>query len=238
MGLGHDGGMSLEPTKPPPAPPGLDALREVVDSGLLRCGVPAHLGGAGDGLAALAAGAAELARHDPAAAWLLWAQRLAIEALLQSPNVALREHWLADFLSGERAATVAPSFDALYAHDTGRGWLLRGELQPVPNLQWAGFSLIAPVRLNGPVDHWVLLRSEEDGLSVVPDTGANWPAKALSGTLLLEHVFFREDEWLFGPDLPQRLAPVAAALAPGLPCPTDWNRTALSTLSPSTFPTT
>lgn len=222
----------------PPTQPGPDALREVVDSGLLRCGVPIHLGGSGEGLDALAAGAAELARHDRAAAGVLWAQRLAIEALLQTPNIALRDHWLADFLSGERAATVSPSFDALYAHDTGRGWLLRGELQPVPNLQWAGFSLVAPVRLNGPVDHWVLLRSEEDGLSVLPDTGAHWPANAHAATLRLEHVFFREDEWLCGPDLPQRVGPVAAALAAGLPCPTDWNRTALPTLSPPTFPTT
>jgi len=237
MGLGHDGGMPKEPTKsPPPLRP--DALQGVVDSGLLRCGVPVQLGGSGEGLDTLAAGAAELARHDPAAAWLLWAQRLAIEALLQSSNIALRDHWLADFMCGERAATVAPSFDALYAHDTGRGWLLRGELKPVPNLQWAGFSLIAPMRLNGPVDHWVLLRSEEDGLSIVPDTGAHWPENALAATLRLEHVFFREDEWLAGPDLPQRLAPVAAALAPGLPCPTDWNRTALPTLSSTTFPTT
>ena len=237
MGLGHDGGMPKEPTKSPP-PPGPDTLQGVVDSGLLRCGVPVQLGGSGEGLDTLAAGAAELARHNPAAAWLLWAQRMAIEALLQSPNIALRDHWLADFLCGERAATVAPSFDALYAHDTGRGWLLRGELKPVPNLQWAGFSLIAPMRLNGPVDHWVLLRSEEDGLSVVPDTGAHWPGNALAATLRLEHVFFREDEWLAGPDLPQRLAPVAAALAPGLPCPTDWNRPALPTLSSTTFPTT
>ena len=237
MRLGHDGGMSTEPTLPPTdADPNL--LLEVVDSGLLRCGVPTRLGGSADGLDALAAGAAELVKQSPAAAWLLWAQRMAIEALLQSPNVALREHWLADFLSGERAATLSPSFNALYAHNTGRGWLLRGQLVSVPNLQWAGFSLVAPVRLHGPVDHWVLLRSEEDGLSIVPDTGANVPRHALAATLQLEHVFFREDEWLCGPDLPQRLAPVASALAAGLPAPTDWNRTAPATLSSPTMPTT
>ncbi len=234
MLLGDDDRMPLKPTTPRDP----DALRELVDSGLLRCGVPVPLGGSGDSLEALAAGAAELARHHPGAAWLLWAQRLAIEALLQSPNVALREHWLPDFLSGERGATVAPSFEALYAHDTGRGWLLRGALHPVPNLQWAGFSLVAPVRLNAPLDHWVLLRSEEDGLSVLPEPEAHWPDGAHAARLRLDNVFFREDEWLAGPDLPQRLAPVAAALAPGLPCPTDWNRNHLPTLSPTTFPTT
>lgn len=203
MLLDDDDRMLLKPTTPRDP----DALRELVDSGLLRCGVPVHLGGAG-------------------------------EALLQSPNVALRELWLNDFLSGERAATVAPSFEALSAHDTGRGWLLRGELKPVPNLQWAGFSLVAPVRLNAPLDHWVLLRSEEDGLSVVPEPEAHWPEQAHAAALRLDNVFFREDEWLGGPDLPQRLAPVAAALAPGLPCPTDWNRNHLPTLSSTTFPTT
>lgn len=237
MHLRHDDGMPTEPTLPPTdADPNL--LREVVGSGLLRCGVPFGLGGSADGLDALAAGAAALARHKPAAAWLLWAQRMAIEALLQSPNVALREHWLADFLSGERAATLSPSIDALYAHNTGRGWLLRGQLISVPNLQWAGFSLVAPVRLQGAVGHWVLLRSEEDGLSMVPDTGVSLPSHALAATLQLERVFFREDEWLCGPDLPQRLAPVAKALAAGLPIPTDWNRIAPPTLSSPTIPTT
>lgn len=236
MNLGHDHRMPTESTlAPTDTDPNL--LYQVVDSGLLRCGVPTRLGGSADGLDALAAGAAELARHSPAAAWLLWAQRMAIEALLQSPNVALREHWLADFLSGERAATLSPAFNALYAHNTGRGWLLRGQLVSVPNLQWAGFSLVAPVRLQGPVDHWVLLRSEEDGLSTVPDAGAHLPRNALAATLQLEHVFFREDEWLCGPDLPQRLAPVAHALAASLPTPTDWNRIAPPTLSSPTIPT-
>ncbi|WP_137920610.1 acyl-CoA dehydrogenase family protein [Hydrogenophaga sp. 2FB] len=208
-----------------PTEAGLLALREVVDSGLLRCGVPAHLGGSTQGLDALAHGAAELARQHPAAARLLWAQRLAIEALLQSPNVALREHWLADFLSGERAATVSPSFDALRARDTGRGWLLQGELILTPNLQWAGFSVVAPVRFDDARPQWVMLRNEEDGLGPVPDTGVGTPAASLTATLKLELVYFREDEWLCGPDLPERVAPVAAALTACWPHATDWNRT-------------
>ncbi|MDP1687051.1 hypothetical protein [Hydrogenophaga sp.] len=204
----------------------LNLLRQVVDSGLLRCGVPRRLGGSPDGLDALAAGAAEFATHRPGAAWLLWAQRMAIEALLQSPNFGLRELWLADFLSGERAATLAPSFNALQAHDTGRGWLLDGQLVAVPNLQWAGFSLVAPVRLQGPDTHWVLLRGEEDGLYIGPHAGGKPPGHALIATLQLKHVFFREDEYLDGPDLPQRLAPVASALAASLPARTDWDRMA------------
>lgn len=225
--------MPLKPTTPRDP----DALRELVDSGLLRCGVPVHLGGSGETLDVLAHGATELARHHPGAAWLLWAQRLAIEALLQSPNVALREHWLPDFLSGERAATVAPTFEALYAHDTGRGWLLRGALQPVPNLQWAGFSLAAPVHLGEQRGHWVLLRSEENGLSIASNTAAHWPA-AQAASLTLRSVFFREDEWLGGPELPQRMAPVAVALARCLPHTTDWNQATALPLSTTTSPTT
>lgn len=233
---GDDSGM-LEMTTIPPAEAGMHALRQVVDSGLLRCGVPPRLGGSAQGLEALAAGAAELARHHPAAARLLWAQRLAIEALLQSSNVALREHWLADFLCGERAATVSPSHGALRARDTGRGWLLQGRLPRAPNLQWAGFSVVAPVRFGETAPHWVLLRSEEDGLASVPDTGEDDPVAALTATLQLEQVFFREDEWLCGPDLHARVEPVAAALAASQPHATDWNRTAPTTLTSTTIST-
>ena len=212
------------------------ALTQVVDSGLLRCGVPPRLGGTGGDLARMAAGAAELARHHPAAAWLLWTQRMAIEALLQSPNIALRDHWLADFLCGERAATVSPWFQPLQARDTGRGWLLRGGIAAVPNQQWAGFSLAAPVRLGDRLN-WVLLRSEENGLSTVPGTVVHWPA-AQAAAIALDNVFFREDEWLGDADLPARLAPLAEALARCLPHPTDWNRPPLPVFSTTRLPTT
>lgn len=236
MRLRDDGGMPTKPTEQA-LDAGAAALIEVVDSGLLRCAVPPRLGGSGGGLDRLVAGTAELARHHPAAAWLLWAQRLAIEALLQSTNVALREHWLPDFLCGERAATVSPWHRPLRARDTGRGWLLQGDMAAVPTLQWAGFSLAAPVHLGEQHHHWVLLRSEENGLSTLPGTEAHWPA-AQAASLAIDEVFFREDEWLGGPELPQRMAPVAIALARGLPHPTDWNRTA-SPLPPSTAsPTT
>ena len=235
MEAGHDHRMRQSPTTTP-TEAGMHALRQVVDSGLLRCGVPAHLGGSAQGLDALAMGAAELAQQHPAAARLLWAQRLVIEMLLQSPNVALREHWLADFLSGERAATASPLLDALRARDTGRGWLLQGRLILVPNLQWAGFSVVAPVQFDAARPQWVMLRSEEDGLGLIPDTGAGVPVASLTANLKLAHVYFREDEWLCGPDLPERVAPVAAALAICWPHATDWNRTPSPTLTPITPP--
>ena len=98
-------------------------LQRVVDSGLLRCAVPRSLGGKG-GLDDLVHSAMLLQQQDPEAAAVLWAQRLAIEALVQTFNVGLRELWLPEFLSGTRAATLAPGCRELTAEDTGRGWLL------------------------------------------------------------------------------------------------------------------
>ena len=148
-------------------------------------------------------------------AWDASGADLRVMAWLGSPQgFALRDHWLADFLSGERAATVSPSFDALYAHDTGRGWLLTGRLPDVPNRPWEGFSLVAPLRLGDAPAGWALLRSEEDGLSAQAD--ADHPAPHLA-TLALRRVYFREDEWLGEADLAVRMAPVASALAPFKP---------------------
>lgn len=183
-------------------------LQRVVDSGLLRCAVPRDLGGNGGGLDDLAHAAGLLQRQDPAAAAVLWAQRLAIEALVQTANVGLREFWLPDFLSGDRAATLAPDGRELTAEDTGRGWLLSGVFHGVPNLPWEGFSLVAPVRLGDGNAGWVLLRSEEDGLSVLPP-----PPGHAQASLCLNRVFFREDEWLGAHGLADLLAPVAEALA-------------------------
>jgi len=186
-------------------------LQRVVDSGLLRCAVPRPLGGSG-GLDDLVRAAGQLAQQDPEAAAVLWAQRLAIEALVQTTNVGLRELWLPEFLSGTRAATLAPGGRELTAEDTGRGWLLSGPLHGVPNLPWEGFSLVAPVRLGDGNAGWVLLRSEEDGLSVhpAPEAHENRPAHA---SLRLHRVFFREDEWLGEQSMALLLAPVAEALA-------------------------
>jgi hypothetical protein len=186
-------------------------LQRVVDSGLLRCAVPRPLGGSG-GLDDLVRAAGLMQRQDPEAAAVLWAQRLAIEALVKTFNVGLRELWLPEFLSGHRAATLAPGGRELTAEDTGRGWLLSGQLHGVPNLPWEGFSLVAPVRLGDGNAGWVLLRSEEDGLSVLPASAGHAQA-----SIHLNRVFFREDEWLGDSDLATLLTPVAEALAPCRP---------------------
>lgn len=232
---GHHPGMLSHPmpTPPPgaaaaslPTPTRLRALHQVLDSGLLRCGVPTALGGRAGTLQQLAQGAAELGRASAAAAWVLRAQRLAIEALLQSPNVGLREHLVPDLLSGDRAGTLSlplllPSSAPLVGTDTGRGWRLQGSLPRVLNLPWLEFSVVAPVRLGEQAPVWVLLRSEEDGLLIDPAgdpardpaTGPACPPGCRTVTLHFNRVFFREDEWLGGADLPQRMRAVEAALA-------------------------
>ena len=200
------------PCAPTPTP--LAHLTHLAQTGLLRCAVPVRMGGDGGGPADLALAASLLLPRDIAAAAVFWAQRLAIEALVQSPNVALRELWLPDLLSGERAGTLSPHTTPLTGQDTGRGWWLTGLLPDVPNRPWEGFALVAPLRLGDAPAGWALLRSEEDGLSAQAD--AAHPAPYLA-TLELRRVYFREDEWLGEADLVARMAPVASALAPFKP---------------------
>lgn len=218
--MSTDAPASSSPPSLSPVAAGRSALRQVVESGLLHCGLPSALGGIGS-LQVLAQGAARLSRASAAAAWVLWAQRLAIEALVQSGNVGLREYLLPDLLTGERAGTLPVSLATLpltgTGTGTGRGWRLQGVLPCVPNLQWMGFSVVAPLRLDNDAPSWVLLRSEEDRLVAEPGGDGAFPVGARVAALRLDQVFFREDEWLGGPDFPQRLQAVQAALAQGLP---------------------
>lgn len=92
-----------------------------------------------------------------------------------------------------------------------------GLLPCVPNLQWMGFSVVAPLTLDKDGSSWVLLRSEEDGMVAEPADKGAFPAGARVASLRLDQVLFSEDEWLGGPDLPQRLQAVQAALAQALP---------------------
>lgn len=213
---------------------GQSVLATVVQSGLLRCAVPVALGGRGGSHSELADGARSLAAVDPAAGWVLWAQRLAIEALVHSPNIGLRDYLLPDLLTGERAGTLplppwpdaigtqalplaaAAARSGLVAMGEPQGMRLYGQLPCVPNLQWQGFALIAPVSDGHPQQQWVLLRSEEDGLRAGIDLGSPCPRGSRCAALTLDGVFFRADEELAGPELPTLLQPTALALAAGL----------------------
>jgi len=198
---------------------GLKAFRQVVDSGLLRCAVPENLGGDGGSLGQLARGAAALAGRSPQAGRILWAQRSAIEALVHSPNIAVREYLLPLLLNGECAGTLPLALDArpLVAEEAGNAYRLYGLLDAVPNLQWIGFSLIAPIQRAGEPIEWVVLRSEENGLRVGIDHEGDLLYGSRTASVSLDGVFFRMDEWVNGGSaLLESIRPALSALGAGV----------------------
>lgn len=171
----------------------------MADSGFLGVGVPSHLGGQGGHLEDLFLDPA--ARH-----WLqglhypdlliFHSQRLVIEALVSTDNIGLRELRLPDLLSGAVAGASALESYPLEARAMGLGWQFQGRLNGVPNLQWEGFSLLLPVQATGQVEGVLLVRSEENGLTVHPsETPALW-ALAAFGDVHFQQAFLRADEWL------------------------------------------
>eukprot|EP01034_Spumella_vulgaris_P037891 gene37891-46757_t len=88
------------------------ALRAAIPVDYLRCAVPTHMGGLGGGPEDLVPLMRSLCAQSLSAGVLFWCQRTAIEFLVQTFNVALREHLLPDLLSFQRAATAPLSLDA------------------------------------------------------------------------------------------------------------------------------
>ena len=215
--------MSLA-TPPTPAAPalnptlaanGADLLRQMGRLGLFQPGVPVSLGGHGDQLRDLCADA-ETARTvaalGPYAPQVFRAQRLAIEALLQSQNVALREFIVPDLVLAQRAGAAVLDGPALNGQDVGNGWQLNGSFNGVANLVWSGFSLVVPAQLEDNSPGWLMLRSEEDGLYATPgEDKAAWRG-ATMGVVTLKQVFFRRDEWLGTDVLTPHLHAAAAEL--------------------------
>lgn len=192
-------------------------LAFVARRGLLRCAVPLAQGGDGAPIDELVSRIRELAGQDMASARIAWAQRIAVEALVHSPNIALREHLLPDLLTGALAGTLSWRLDLtlasarslVQAQPLERGWHLNGLLDDVPNLQWEGYVVVCPVRFDAQVGQpqrwaWVVLRSEEDGLRHVIDVARPQDVATASGPVRLNNVYFREDELLA--DDPHRLA--------------------------------
>ncbi len=184
-------------------------LAHIVALGLPRLHVPRAMGGQGADAQALAAALHQLAQGQPAAAWMAWSHCMAIEALVHSPNVAVREHVLPSLLDGSMAGAVSWSPDFGLAHSPRpvqalpleRGWHLSGRLEQVLNLQWMGYLMLCPVWFTpggGQPDRlgWALLRSEEDGLRHEPAPSRPLTREAACGTVQLKQVYFREDELL------------------------------------------
>lgn len=206
-------------------------LAEIATLGLPRLIAPRALGGHGAPVTELSRQLSALAQRNTAAAWLAWSQCMAVEALVHSPNGALREYVLPDLLEGSRAGAISwrPDFgltaeqSVVQAQALERGWHLIGRLDEVPNLQWDGYVVVCPVwfQHDGTQQgklNWALLRSEEDGLRQEMDRHRPLSRQAAFGTLHLQQVYFREDELLADDarDLTLRLRLLDQALRPAL----------------------
>lgn len=181
---------------------------------MLRCAVPASMGGLGGGVDELEALMRTLCQQSLSAALLFWSQRLAVEFLVQSPNGAVREYLLPDMLTLERAATtpLSGAHAPLQARDAGRGWRLQGSFATTANAQPEGFTLVAPVQLGVGQAGWAALRSEEDGLQVEHARLFPELLETATARIRVENTWFREDEWLGDASLLLRVSPVAQAL--------------------------
>lgn len=209
----------LSTTGHSPVPGSTERLAAIASSGFLGVGVPGRWGGCGGELNNLF--------HDSAARqWLralddpdqlmFCSQRLAVEALLQSNNVGLRELLLPDLLSGEMGGASAVECPCLEASPRGQGWQFNGRLTGVPNLQWNGFSLLLPVQIGGQVEGLLMVRSEENGVTVQPSEPYELWRQAGCGTVSLHKVFVRADEWLGNQQLWAAIATTNRALRNGL----------------------
>ena len=137
-----------------------EVLPQLAGTGLPRIGVPAEWGGAGGTLTEAIDSVAEVAGHSLAAAFVLWAQRVFIECLLQSPNRGLRERLLPALLAGKLAGATGLSNAMKYLsaieplqlravdapHAQGRrAWRVTGALPWITNLRPQGFVAAAAV---------------------------------------------------------------------------------------------
>lgn len=172
---------------------------------------------------------ADVSAQSLAAGFVLYAQRSFIEVLRLSHNVALREHLLPAVEEGRLAGTLGLS--GAFAHlaqgtplpvqglETPRGWKLHGCLPWVANLQHEGYALALPVAFEGLKDFaFVMLGSEESGVTQAPDPGTAGLRSIRAAALRLEQVHFREDELLHvnGAVLLRELMPTLLALQCGL----------------------
>ena len=196
-----------------------ERFEAIVDSGLLGVGVPSHMGGHGGDLK-------DLFVDETAIRWLqglqdpdlqiFQSQRLVIEALVRSENIALREFHLPELLTGNLAGASTLACSPLDAKTHGLGWKFHGQLEDVPNLQWLGFSLLLPVQTAGEVKGVLLVRSEESGVSVRSGQTPSLWVQAACGDVHFNQVFLRADEWLGDPPLWAELLQVHQSLRAGV----------------------
>ncbi len=194
-------------------------LAAIAQSGFLRVGVPSSQGGDGGTLHDLFLDplARQWLRGLQYADLLIFrSQRLVVEAALQTDNVGLRELVLPSLLSGEMGGASAVECPCLEATQAGLGWRFNGRLTGVPNLQWHGHHLLLPVQVNDRVEGLMLVRSEENDVTVQPGEIPELWQQAAYGTVSFRKVFLRADEWLGEQSLWESLTHTQRELRQGL----------------------
>jgi len=128
---------------------------QLAAAGMFAIGVPQDQGGSGGTVIDAIDAISSVAEHSVTAAFVFWGQRTFIEYILQSPNAALREKWLAPLVRGEYAGATGLSnamkflsgIESLQigATPSDNGWRLDGSLAWITNLRKAGFIAAAAV---------------------------------------------------------------------------------------------
>lgn len=174
----------------------------LAQAGLFGIGVPRDLGGQGGTLRDAVEAIAAVAGHSLTAAFTFWGHRAFIEYVLQSPNVALRDRWLAPLLAGTQAGATGLSNVMKYLSGIetlnvraqtlpGPTWRLQGAVPWCTNLRSEGFIVaVAVARGDGGAPMVVALPSDRAGLVRTADLdlialrGSNTAALNLDGVLI------------------------------------------------------
>lgn len=132
-----------------------EVVPRLAEARLFAIGVPEALGGSGGDVRDAIEAIAAVAERSLTAAFVFWGHRTFIEYVLQSPNGALRERWLAPLLRGEIAGATGLSnamkflsgIESLQiaATQADAGWRLDGGLAWITNLRKEGFVAAAAV---------------------------------------------------------------------------------------------
>lgn len=190
-------------------------------AGLFAIGVPEALGGKGGSTADAIDAIAAVGEYSVTAAFVFWGQRTFIEYLLQSPNAALRERWLAKLVNGEfggatglsNAMKFLSGIESLQitATPNADGWQLDGSLAWITNLRKEGFIAAAAVNMSDAdgaeaPPAVVAFVSDSDGVARSPDLdlmalrGSNTAAVKINGVQIgeLEVLHPNARAWLPG----------------------------------------
>ncbi len=174
---------------------------QLAAAGLFAIGVPQDQGGSGGTVVDAIDAIAAVAEHSVTSAFVFWGQRTFIEYILQSPNAALRDKWLAPLMRGEYAGATGLSnamkflsgIESLQITATAvdDGWRLDGSLAWITNLRKAGFIAAAAVnQADGGPPAIVAFTSEAAGvvrsgdLDLIALRGSNTAAVKLNGVAI------------------------------------------------------